>query len=240
MRKIVHAFILAKRHLTGKLKVREISVVKNLIQQDSICLDIGAHGGSWSRPLSQVSKQVYSFEALPYYASVLKILFKILLINNVKVINKAVSDKEGRLSIAWKDASGKRLTGKTHVLGTKEESKFTVDVPSIPLDKFVVEENVQNIDFIKIDVEGAELFVFKGANELIHNFRPIIFCELDERWTSRYDYKPEEVFDFFITKRYCSFIIKNGQTLEKIDKNTYSKRGDVLFVPEEKELGLFK
>lgn len=236
MRQAGHALLMAKRHLTGSLAVRELELLKRFIPPEGICMDIGAHAGSWSRPLARLARDgaVYSFEALPYYAEVLRILFKLLQMRNAHVVNVAVSDCEGVLKIAWKDEHGKRLTGTTHVLGSREAGVCVVEVPSVSLDHFAAREGITRVDFIKVDVEGAELFVFAGAQDLITTCRPVVFSELDERWTARYDYSTDDVFDRFESLGYCPYTVTSDGTAARTDRRAYSRRGDVLFVPQEK------
>jgi FkbM family methyltransferase len=237
LRQFIHGILLTRRHITNRLEVKEIEVIKQFLQPPDVCLDIGAHGGAWSRPLAKiVSKgRVYSFEALPYYASVLNITFKLLRLKNVKIINKAVTDKNGHISIVWKGEDGKRLTGKTHIRSASEQSENTISVETVRLDTFFDKKYSEKIRFIKIDVEGAELFVIKGALNLIKNHRPVVYSELDTRWTSRYNYTVADVFNLFETLEYHSFIIdKNNSTLIPTAINTYRGKGDVLFIPNEK------
>ncbi|WP_332816234.1 FkbM family methyltransferase [Ramlibacter sp.] len=236
MRHAAHALVMAKRHLTGSLDVPELALLRRFIAHDSTCLDIGAHAGSWSRPLSRLAPEgiVYSFEALPYYADVLRILFRLLHLSNARVVNVAVSDRQGVLKIAWKDEQGRRLTGTTHVLGSHEAAVSVVEVPSVSLDHFVARERIARVDFIKVDVEGAEMFVYAGARGLLHRCRPVVFCELDERWTARYDYDTDKVFDLFESLGYGAYTITGAAKALRTDRHTYSRRGDVLFVPDGK------
>jgi len=238
LRKYIHILIALKRHLRGELKVPELQIIKQFLQPTDICLDIGAHGGSWSRPLAGIVKEgrVYSFEALPYYADILRKTFKLLGFRNIKVVNKAVTDREGRIAIVWKDSAGKRLTGKTHIQGTHENTNHLIWVDGIRLDTFVSTSEKEKIKFIKIDVEGAEMQVLKGAEALMNQHRPIVFCELDERWTSRFEYKPYHIFELFSTKGYRAFIINKDLTLSPIAHSTYRNKGDVLFIPAEMKL----
>ena len=65
------------------------------------------------------------------------------------------------------------------------------------LDDFVSSTpSFKKIDFIKCDVEGAELFVFKGAIETIKKVKPIIFTEMLRKWASKFNYHPNEIISF--------------------------------------------
>ena len=174
IRNIVHALLWTYRHATGKLAVPEITTVLKYINAKSICFDVGAHGGSWSRGLAHAVPQghVYSFEALPYYADVLRKTMKLLGERRVTVLNRAVAEKNGSVQMARRDRDGNTLTGKTHVAINGEAPQEMVSVPAITLDSFWREIDEKQIDFIKCDVEGFELFVLRGARELIKHCQP--------------------------------------------------------------------
>ncbi len=54
LRKHVHALVWAYRHATGKLRVPELDALSRYLSIESICFDVGAHGGSWSRGLARI------------------------------------------------------------------------------------------------------------------------------------------------------------------------------------------
>jgi hypothetical protein len=71
-----------------------------------------------------------------------------------------------------------------------------------------------NVAFIKKDVEGDKRQGLKGSRQLINRHRHIMFCELDQRWTSRYQYSPKDAFDHFSGKGYNSFIIESNLSVK--------------------------
>ena len=60
-----------------------------------------------------------------------------------------------------------------------------------------VHETGATPDFIKCDVEGAELLVFRGGEETIRLHRPIVFTEMLRKWAKPFDYHPNDVIEFF-------------------------------------------
>jgi len=72
----------------------------------------------------------------------------------------------------------------------------------IPLDSFIAQEKQFTPDFIKIDVEGAELYVLQGATELLNRCRPLMLIEVFAPWERAFGYGPWEVFTFLMDHGY--------------------------------------
>jgi hypothetical protein len=68
------------------------------------------------------------------------------------------------------------------------------------LDDVVGQE--QRAHFVKIDVEGAELEVLRGAEQMLRGHRPIVYFECAKVHHAHYDTKPEDVYDFLVA---CGF-----------------------------------
>lgn len=235
----IHALIWYKRHLTGRYDLNEIPVIEQFVQENDICFDVGAHAGFWTRSLSQmVSKgHVYAFEALPYYARVLKIVICLLRLNNVTIVNKAVFDKPGTVTLIWKDQHGRHLTGCTHIAATHDRSIDCVTTDTITLDSLLSEIPVgSRVSFVKIDIEGAELMAVRGAVGLIEAFRPVFYLEIVNDYCKRYDYTREDLFKFFADSGYEAYTLSSSDTgivVRPTGPASYSGKGDVLFVPSE-------
>ena len=233
-KQLLHALIWTKRHLTGQLNVDEISAITRFVRPDEICLDIAAHAGSWTRALSKMVNRgghVYAFEALPYYAQVLKHTVTLLGLKNVTVINQAVTDHNNEVKLIWRDADGKHLTGMTHVAGLAEETQEPITVSSTTLDSFIASRNIRSrVAFAKGDIEGCELMVLHGASKMIDLFRPVFYMEVLAEHCCRYSCQFSDLFDFFEARRYRAYTITNND-LVVTNKRVYCGLGDVLYIP---------
>jgi FkbM family methyltransferase len=244
MKTTLHAVLWWWRHRRGRYLAEESSAIQPLIHATDICLDIGAHAGSWTLPLAKLvpEGQVYAFEALPYYASVLMKLVRFCGLKNVIVLNRAVSDQAGAVEIAWRTKAGTRLTGNTHVAtGAEKGSVDCVTVEAITLDGWQRDSGKGRIGFIKIDVEGAELLVLKGGTDLIKRDRPIIFMEIVTSCCARYGYEPDRLFELFSELGYGAYTVDAGSgsdrpVLRPSNARTYSGKGDVLIIPSERAI----
>ena len=86
------------------------------------------------------------------------------------------------------------------------------------LDSVASEKNIK-VDFIKCDVEGAELLVFKGGIKTIERDKPVIFTEMLRKWSKKFDYHPNDIITFFKALGYKCFTI-NHQKLMAFEKMT--------------------
>jgi FkbM family methyltransferase len=100
---------------------------------------------------------------------------------NVRSRRLAVADREGEVSlnVATQETHGHNSLGPFGIEDT--ELAYVETVPAKPLDAIVEEEGLQRVDFIKIDVEGAEYKVLQGARRTLERFRPILLLELQDR-----------------------------------------------------------
>ncbi|MCJ8275731.1 MAG: FkbM family methyltransferase, partial [Bdellovibrionales bacterium] len=144
-----------------------------LVKHNSFCLDIGANIGFFTSLMSYKGAIVNSFEPHPKIFERLNKNCKNL--NNVTCHQKALSDKKGKLSlyIPNKFSSNEGIAS----LNPQEDSaEISVEVET--LDNLFPNTT---IDLIKIDVEGHESSVFKGAQSLLENrlIKNILLEEFD-------------------------------------------------------------
>jgi len=77
------------------------------------------------------------------------------------------------------------------------------NIPTITLDKFIEDNNLDEINILKIDTEGADYLVLRGAEKLLENKSPpIILCEYNRTTQNGYDYKLDDLIDYLDLKNY--------------------------------------
>lgn len=143
------------------------------LSKDGVFVDVGAHIGTYSIILSSYCKKVYSFEAQRNTCEYLNEGIKANEIDNIETHNVGLGSKEDVLKLhhVSEDGGGSSfLDNITELSGVKIINEEEVKI--VPLDIF----NIEGINLIKIDVEGFELEVIKGAsNTLERNNYPPIF-----------------------------------------------------------------
>ena len=120
------------------------------------------------------------------------------------------------------------------------DSQNLVPVPACTLDSY----NFQDVDCIKIDVEGSELLVMQGAKDTIDRCRPSVQVEIVPKQCKLFGYDPQDLYDFFADRDYvCVSAVRKPMNKEQRDlhwgKNIgmkhlqIKKYMDRLFVPRE-------
>lgn len=132
-------------------------------------VDIGANIGFMTAYFGSKWSQVTAFEPTP---NIFQCLQKNCNKSNIKVINKALSDSEKNVLFA--------INGKSEINQIVSDKQFLkrywnhITVPAVTLDSL----NLCDIDIIKIDVEGHELAVVRGAEQTIKKNKPLIVIEI--------------------------------------------------------------
>jgi FkbM family methyltransferase len=196
----------------GDHEAVELGMIKNFLNWDDVCLDIGANIGWYSLNLSHhVPKGwVYAFEPLPKTFEYLKANIKLNNFGNVGVYNFGLSDEAGHLNFYYYDTlSGASSSQELY----PEKEKTLVRCPVQKLDNFA--SRIPRIDFIKCDVEGAELFVIKGSIKTLEKHNPILFIEMLRKWSAKFDYHPNDIIKLLDGIGYDCYAVE-GETLKKI------------------------
>lgn len=164
--------------LRGVFEEHETKLFKTLIKSGMVVIDIGANIGYYTLMASRLvgpKGRVIAFEPEPHNYELLERNVKANGLNNVMLHKKAVADKSGAIELFVDSQNYSNPTIGKNRFG---ERAHKISVESITLDEFVVKElDGANIDFIKIDVEGAEGHIIKGAQNVLTRQRPIITME---------------------------------------------------------------
>ena len=151
-----------------------IDTAKKYIKPDTAVLDIGANFGQMSMIFSKLvgrNGDVFSFEAQNFVFNFLKKNIEANECKNVKLIERAVYNKDNEVLYFSTPnmTSGAPYSGNT-ILGS---SNMSNGVNSITIDSLKIDKP---ISFMKIDIEGSDIFALQGAKETILKHKmPIIF-----------------------------------------------------------------
>lgn len=145
-----------------------------------VAVDVGAHIGLWARILSQLYAGVIAIEPLEEHVRCLELNAPG---DNVEIHRCALTAPPAPVMVEMELDTAKGLMNR---LATENTLKPKTAVPAFTLDDVV---GLRDVSFVKIDVEGAELEVLKGATETIDRCHPV-FC-LEQKDLGK-DYRPGE------------------------------------------------
>lgn len=169
------------------------AVIKKVCAINSNCVDVGCHKGEFLAYMLKTAHigHHFAFEPLPQLYNELIIKFKSPFCH---IYNLALSNQAGTC-IFQHVVSNPAYSG---FLKRKYERKEEIDeikVNVARLDDIIPAE--VKIDFIKIDVEGAERWVLEGAVNVIERSKPVIVFEFGKGGSEYYGTTPEQFFGFF-------------------------------------------
>lgn len=220
----------------------ERSFVERLLQPGMAVLDIGAHHGFYTLLASRkvgAQGKVLAIEASPREREKLGLHLRINRCKNVQVESRALGDANGEARLYLVEA-GQSGCNSLRKPGTSEVSE-SVPIRVARLDDILRDHQFEKVDFIKLDVEGAELSVLQGAPELLHRRpRPVILAEVQDSRTTPWGYEAREIIRCLVAAGYLWFRPLASGGLQRLDTALERYDGNFVAVPEEKleSLGL--
>lgn len=191
-------------HLTRNQRYDALSlrVMQRVVSKASNCVDVGAHKGEITDELLKLAPdgQHYAFEPIPQMFHDLKAKYEG--VRNVTLSDCALSDQKGTTSFQYVKTNP-AYSGLRKRSYRQDETIEEIKVQKCLLDE-VIPEHLK-VDFIKIDVEGGEFQVLKGAKKLICRDKPVIIFEHGLGASDHYGTTPEMIYDLLCND--CAFEI---------------------------------
>ena len=181
------------------------------IKPGSTIIDVGANIGTTVIPAAfktGESGTVLAFEANPKTFRYLQANIALNKINNVNAYNMALGDKQKISYITNKENDDQNEIS--------QNNHNAHSVKEITLDSLT--EDYKHINLLKIDVEGYELFVLKGAEKTLKKVQ-LIYIEISEIQFKKYGYTCRDVFEFLAKYKFRFVRLEKGNILEEITVN---------------------
>lgn len=154
----------------------DLTLIHLLCHPNRIAIDVGAHFGHYTHYMLRHSRLVYAFEPMPTYARTLAQVFT----KRVIVEPVALSDETGECTLRIPTANPALATVEPANLLSKAPTEGGLEKFGVPMRR-LDDYKLADIGFIKIDVEGHELAVLKGARSTIERDRPALLIEIEDR-----------------------------------------------------------
>ena len=182
----------------------ESRVMQKLFEGLDTFFDIGANIGWHSLTLSSRFRdaQFFCFEPIPDTYQHLLENIHLNAFQNIKTYNTALSNTTRKQNFFFYRACSGNASAVD--LSTRPDVE-KIECHQVRLDEFMGEAKLPSPDFIKCDVEGAELLVFQGAQDTIRTAKPIVMAEILRKWSAKYDYNPNQIFRMFFDMGYRAF-----------------------------------
>lgn len=183
---------LSKNH---KYDIQTQKIIKRILKENGNAVDVGCHVGEIMDLMYTASPQGhhFGFEPIPSYASFLK--EKYANKNNVHIFHLALSEKEGKTTFNYVKSNPAYSGIKARKFDRASEKVEVIEVDLARLDD-ILPKNLP-INLIKIDVEGAEMLVLRGARKTIDTFHPVVIFEHGLGGADVYGFNPIDVYSFF-------------------------------------------
>lgn len=229
LRVLSHAFRAWRRNRRWAKHEPETPYIADLLSGAPVCLHVGASDGRHSYVMTQVAPKarIWAFEPSAFAFEVLKTTIAWHRIGRqVTPIHAAVSDQPGELLLVTpKKTSGRMGRAYAYVAETRPNGPARPDLddvgmdveptPVVTLDGFCRQHDIEKVDFIRMDIEGAELKALMGALEILDRDRPHVLLEIHpDMLAARFGASGEAVLDIFRDRGYRMFAL-NGDRLEE-------------------------
>lgn len=210
--------------------------IRNAVEPGDVCLDIGANAGWFTIMLMKLAGpagEVHSFEPVPgTHEVLLENIDRNKSFGRAKANRVALGRKKGEVELVLEDGLP---DGHASVDFGGEEEGLRVSAERDTLDAYLGDNEIEHVDFLKMDIEGSELDTLKGAGLLFDQVKkPIMVIEMALATSKRFGYEPNDLISFISDQAPYRFfeIAENRGTVEEFELFRVGSVGaNVLCVP---------
>jgi len=183
------------------------NIMPKLVGKDTVFVDVGAYIGFYTVWACRRARRVISVEPNPAALAYLKVNIALNECPNVTVVPKAIGDRRGYTKLKIPEAAEKGFISMHSSIVRDFKEAFEVEVEMDTLDSVLEEVGVDSVDILKIDVEGAEGLVVRGAEKALKEAKAVLIEIWPENmWVARYlknsGYKLAEIIGKGVSKNY--------------------------------------
>jgi len=204
-------------------------ILESMINEGNLVFDVGANIGDLTLNMAKklgTEGKVYAFEPDPTNFEILKQNISRNSLKNIQLNNIGFGSESGSFQLHRIDD---RNRGRNRILPNENDSTNSSSVKISTIDNFVAENNISSIDLIKIDVEGFEYNVLKGAKNTLKQLKPKLFVEISSENLHEQGLGVKDCVDLLINMGYS---LKHADTNKSIhsDDNFENFFADVIAI----------
>jgi FkbM family methyltransferase len=253
LRVLSHAFRAWRRNLRWRKHEPETPYLADLLSGAPTCLHVGASDGRHAYVMTQVAPRarIYAIEPSAFSLAVLKLTLAWHgIADRVIPVHAAVGDRAGEMLLVTPRKITGRL-GRAYAFVAEQAPKGRArpdlqdtgmevqPTPVITLDAFCAERGVERVDFIRMDIEGAELMALAGARQILDRDRPHVLIEIHPQMLqARFGATAEQVVEVFRTRGYRMFALNGDRLEERFDAAGGQPWKDYFFIHPARAAGL--
>ncbi len=223
-------------YFLGEYEPDVTDIISKIVVKGDVCLDIGANIGWYTTLMQKLvgeNGKVYAFEPVPVSFSMLERNTKLNSLSaNISINNIALGETEEETEIYLFE---NLPDGHASLAKCGGEKYKTFKIQMVTLDSFIEKNEIGEINFIKADIEGAELTMLKGAKKIFEQSRPpMLEIEMALATTCKFGYLPNDLIEYINAQRAYDFYRIDARKiqLKKITGFHKSDEGaNVLCVP---------
>ena len=223
--------------LGGDYEQEDFNFLTENLNAGDVIFDVGGNVGLFALIManSRSDIKIYSFEPLPttYNKMLNNLALNPRLKNSIQTFNIGFSAEQGSFDFylpgTTQAASMQPINDEFYLqesdssgnyTGKKKLDKIVCKVETIDL--FCEAHEINKLDILKLDIEGAERDALIGAKNTLNKFQPIVYCEMLRKHAARFGYHPNEIIEYMKNLGYDCFTFHNHKftTFEIMDENT--------------------
>jgi FkbM family methyltransferase len=197
----------------------DLAALPRLVPAGATCLDIGANRGTYMVTLALLAGsegRVVAAEPLTGPLRTARALRRVLRLDNVELHQLAVGEAHRELTLVVPyryglPVYGRAFLGDAPELSPDDLAGFTAvrrhAVRVTTVDALADELDLRRLDFVKCDIEGAELRMLAGAEQTLARHRPVVLLEIEDRHVRKYGHTADDVRAWLSARDYRAHIL---------------------------------
>ena len=227
---------------TGIYDENEVAFLRACIEPEAVFVDIGANVGLVTIPVARTIRELggraIAVEPIPVNVARLQRSLELNGLEEcVEIVSAALGEFDGTIQMEKEGAQG--ASANAWVVLDRARARAPQTVPLITLDSLVEERGLMRLDVIKIDVEGFEVPVLRGAARSIGHFRPVVYGEFNNELMPMRGYSFLDAWALVEPLEYACYAFGRGGELTEV-VHPEPGRGNAVLAPRERADGLLR